>query len=118
MEAGDSKTPIKSGQSSLEFYMKGDVMWYISIKKVLREHGIKGYSRIIDLGILPSDEIIFMELRVAIDDTIFSNSEGYATKCLPVGKAGLVSADQKLIRHEFLHPYSEIDENLETLRNF
>ena len=115
-EAGDSKTPIKSGQLSSEFYMKGDVMWFISIKKVLKDHGIKGYSQIKDLGILPSDEIIHMELRVASDDTIFSNSEGYVTKCLPVGKAGLVSADQKLIRHEFLHPYSECDENLEMVR--
>ena len=115
-EAGDSKTPIKSGQFSSEFYMKGDVMWFISIKKVLKDHGIKGYSQIRDLGILPSDEIIHMELRVASDDTIFSNSEGYVTKCLPVGKAGLVSADQKLIRHEFLHPYSESDENVEMVR--
>ena len=115
-EAGDSKTPIKSGKLSSEFYMKGEVMWFISIKKVLKDHGIKGYSQIKDLGILPSDEIIHMELRVASDDTIFSNSEGYVTKCLPVGKAGLVSADQKLIRHEFLHPYSECDENLEMVR--
>jgi hypothetical protein len=75
-DAGDSKTPIKSGQLSSEFYMKGDVMWFISIKKVLKENGIKGYSRISDLGILPSDEMIFMELRVAIDDTIFSKFEG------------------------------------------
>ena len=28
----------------------------------------------------------------------------------------MVSTDQKLIRHEFLHPYSESDENLEIVR--
>ena len=28
----------------------------------------------------------------------------------------MVSADQKLISHEFLHPYSESDENLEMVR--
>ena len=91
-EVEDSKTQIKSEQLSSEFYMKGDVMWFISIKKDLKENGIKGYSRISDLGILPSDEMIFMELRVAIDDTIFSNFKGQE---ISEGNAGVFNSLKK-----------------------
>ena len=68
------------------YFMKGDVMWYVAIKRGLKKSlpklGIKGFQQCI-LSNLPPDQSIIMELRVALDETCFKNKK-YTTRCASI----------------------------------
>ena len=68
--------------------MKGDVMWYVALKRGLKktapEQGIKGFQHSA-LSNLPRDQSIIMELRVALDETCYKEkSKKYQTRCVSI----------------------------------
>jgi hypothetical protein len=86
---------IKSGYyivpSPSTALMKGDVMWYVALKRGLKktapEQGIKGFQQSA-LSNLPRDQSIIMELRVALDDTCYlEKSKKYQTRCISIATA-------------------------------
>jgi hypothetical protein len=73
------------------YFMKGDLMWYVAIKRGLKktspEQGIKGYQQSA-LSNLPRDQHIIMELRVALDDTRYlEKNKKYQTRCISIATA-------------------------------
>ena len=76
----------KKGSSG--YFMKGDVMWYVALKRGLKktapEQGIKGFQHSA-LSNLPRDQSIVMELRVALDETCYKEkSKKYQTRCVSI----------------------------------
>ena len=66
------------------YFMKGDLMWYVALKRGLKktspEQGIKGYQESA-LTNLPQDQHIIMELRVALGDTRYlEKNKKYQTR--------------------------------------
>ena len=111
-----STSVVKPKQTS-DYFMKGEVMWFISIRKGKQERGMKRYQ-ISELQNLPTDEYIFIELRVATEDTTYpEKAKRFATKCIPVGKISSNIHGSKsnglIVGHEYLHAYSESDDYLQ-----
>ena len=78
-------------KGSSGYFMKGDVMWYVALKRGLKktapQQGIKGYQQSA-LSNLPRDQSIIMELRVALDDTCYlEKSKKYQTRCISIATA-------------------------------
>ena len=74
--------------------MKGDVMWYVALKRGLKktapEQGIKGFQHSA-LSNLPRDQSIIMELRVALDETCYKEkSKKYQTRCVSIATSPTV----------------------------
>ena len=112
-----ASTAVVKPQQTSDYFMKGEVMWFISIRKGKQERGMKR-CQISELQNLPSDEFIFIELRVATEDTSYpEKAKRFATKCIPVGKISSNIHGSKsnglIIGHEYLHAYSESDDYLQ-----
>ena len=102
-----ASTSVAKPQQTSDYFMKGDVMWFISIRKGKQERGMKR-CQISELQNLPTDEFIFIELRVAIEDTIYpEKAKKFATKCKPVGKISSnihgTKSNGLIVGHEYLH---------------
>ena len=68
--------------------MKGDVVWYVALKRGLKwfvpKLGIKGFQHSA-LSNLPPDQSIIMELRVALDETCYKEKhKKYMTRCASI----------------------------------
>ena len=112
-----ASTSVVKPQQTSDYFMKGEVMWFISIRKGKQERGMKR-CQISELQNLPTDEFIFIELRVATEDTSYpEKAKRFATKCIPVGKISSNIHGSKsnglIIGHEYLHAYSESDDYLQ-----
>ena len=112
-----ASTSVAKPQQTSDYYMKGDVMWFISIRKGRQERGMKR-CQISELQNLPTDEFIFIELRVATEDTSYpEKAKKFATKCIPVGKISSnihgTKSNGLIVGHEFLHAYSESNDYLQ-----
>ena len=86
------KPPSKKQRTA--YFMKGDVLWYVALKKDLKKaksngvlfslHGVKGYQKSA-LSNLPSDQSIIMELRVALEETCYKEKfKKYMTRCTSI----------------------------------
>ena len=112
-----ASTSVAKPQQTSDYFMKGEVMWFISIRKGKQERGMKR-CQISELQNLPTHEYIFIELRVATEDTSYpEKAKRFATKCIPVGKISSNIHGSKsnglIIGHEYLHAYSESDDYLQ-----
>ena len=112
-----ASTSVAKPQQTSDYFMKGDVMWFISIRKGRQERGMKR-CQISELQNLPIDEFIFIELRVATEDTSYpEKAKRFATKCIPVGKISSnihgTKSNGLIVGHEYLHAYSESDDYLQ-----
>ena len=112
-----ASTSVVKPQQTSDYFMKGEVMWFISIRKGKQERGMKR-CQISELQNLPTDEFIFIELRVATEDTSYpEKAKRFATKCIPVGKISSNIHGSKsnglIVGHEYLHAYSESDDYLQ-----
>ena len=80
------KGPYK--KKSPGYFMKGDLMWYVALRRGLKkgapEQGIKGFDQSA-LSNLPRNQSIIMELRVALDETSYKEkSKKYQTRCVSI----------------------------------
>ena len=87
------KEAKKKPKSKGSYFMKGDIMWFVVLKRSQPKwgvQGIKGFQQSA-LSNLPPNQNIIMELRVALDETCYKErNKRYETRCtsiatLPIG---------------------------------
>ena len=83
------RSPYK--KKSPGYFMKGDLMWYVALRRGLKkgapEQGIKGFEHSA-LSNLPRNQSIIMELRVALDETSYKEkSKKYQTRCVSIASS-------------------------------